>query len=35
MKAYLKFAAMVVVSVILVKMALRYIPMGDKVLMFL
>lgn len=35
MKAYLKFAAMVIVTIVIVKLALRYIPMGDKILMFL
>jgi hypothetical protein len=35
MKSYLKFAGMVVVTLIVVKLALRYIPMGDRVLAYL
>lgn len=35
MKGYLKFALMVIVSIAVVKFALRYIPQGDKVLMYL
>lgn len=35
MKHYLKFALMVVVAVAAVKLALRFIPGGEKVLAFL
>jgi hypothetical protein len=35
MKSYLKFAGMVLVSIMVAKLALRFIPGGDKVLAFL